>query len=69
MSESNSDNRFMTVRKVAEYMQLNEKGIQALTTKEKISETKNWDIGCYHVNFSIARCSNLCMEEFLLTDW
>jgi len=40
MSESNSDNRFITVRKVAEYMQLNERGINALATKEKIPATK-----------------------------
>ena len=40
MSESNSDNRFMTVRQVAEYLQLNEKKIYALATKEKIPATK-----------------------------
>ena len=40
MSESNSDKRFVTVKKVAEYMQLNEKGINALTTKEKLLATK-----------------------------
>ena len=40
MSESNSGNRFMTVRQVAEYLQLNEKKIYALATKEKIPATK-----------------------------
>jgi excisionase family DNA binding protein len=40
MSESNSDNRFMTERQVAEYLQLNEKNIYALATKEKIPATK-----------------------------
>jgi excisionase family DNA binding protein len=40
MSESNSENRFMTVRQVAEYLQLNEKNVYALATKEKIPGTK-----------------------------
>ncbi len=40
MSENNSNSRFMTVRQVAEYLQLNEKKIYALATEEKIPATK-----------------------------
>jgi hypothetical protein len=40
MRKSNSDNRFMIVRKVPEYLQINDKGINALATKEKIPATK-----------------------------
>jgi len=40
MSENNSNSRFMTVRQVAEYLQLHEKKIYALATEEKIPATK-----------------------------
>ena len=40
MSENSSSSRFMTVRQVAEYLQLNEKKIYALATEEKIPATK-----------------------------
>jgi excisionase family DNA binding protein len=40
MSENNSNSRFMTVRQVAEYLQLNEKKIYTLATEEKIPATK-----------------------------
>ena len=40
MSENNSNSRFMTVRQIAEYLQLNEKKIYALATEEKIPATK-----------------------------
>ena len=40
MSENNSNSRFMTVRQVAEYLQLNEKKVNALATEEKIPATK-----------------------------
>ena len=69
MRKSNSDNRFMIVRKVPEYLQINDKGINALATKEKNTRDKKFNNGCYHVNWSIARCSNPLMEETLLPDW
>ena len=40
MSENNSNSRFMTVRQVAEYLQLNEKKKYTLATEEKIPATK-----------------------------
>ena len=55
MRKSNSDNRFMTVRKVPEYLQINDKGINALATKEKNTRDKKINNGCYHVNWSISR--------------
>ena len=39
MSQNNVTSRFMTVRQIAEYLQLNEK-IYALATEEKIPATK-----------------------------
>jgi predicted DNA-binding transcriptional regulator AlpA len=41
MSDNNLSNRFMTVRQVAEYLQLNEKNIYALATEEKYSRNKS----------------------------
>jgi len=40
MSKSSSDNRFITLHKFSEYLQLNEKGINALATKEKYLRKK-----------------------------